>query len=414
MIGRRAFALLSGAAALSACAGPYTAPLQGGYGAAPLPGEEAAARGQGVAALLPLSGPMAGLGAAMRNAISLALDSPEAPHARVIDTAGTPPGAAAAAHEAINNGAGLLLGPLTAEETAAAAPVAQAGGAYMLAFTSDPTQTRPGVWTLGITPDQQVLRMAQMAQAQGRTRFAGLLPETEFGRLLAEALQQTAGAFGAPAPIIRYYPQSFAVLNDIVREMSDYADRRGPLDAEIRAAKAGGTAAGFLRARELERQPVPPPPFDALLLGDGGLMVAELATFLPYYDIGPPEVQVMGPAFWNGEAANLATNSALVGAWYAAPDPYTRAAFIAGYGQRFGSRPPFFADLAFDAAAIARVLATGPGFRLAALTAPRGFIGADGVFALAPDGQVRRGLALFAVEPGGGKLISPAPTTLAT
>ncbi len=50
------------------------------------------------------------------------------------------------------------------------------------------------------------------------------------------------------------------------------------------------------------------------------------------------------------------------------------------------------------------------GFSVAALTQPAGFIGADGWFALLSDGQVRRALAVFAIERGGAaQMVEPAP-----
>ena len=76
--------------------------------------------------------------------------------------------------------------------------------------------------------------------------------------------------------------------------------------------------------------------------------------------------------------------------------------------------PPALADLAFDAAAIARVLAPGPGYSIAALTNASGFTGADGWLALRPDGEVARGLAVFLIERGGeATVLDPAPATLA-
>ena len=47
-----------------------------------------------------------------------------------------------------------------------------------------------------------------------------------------------------------------------------------------------------------------------------------------------------------------------------------------------------------------------------ALSRPEGFAGVDGVFALRPDGTVRRGLAVFAIHRGGPAVIEPAPTAL--
>ena len=140
--------------------------------------------GQRVAILLPLSGPRADIGQAMLHAAQLALDGPGAPPLDVKDTGGTPDGAAAAAQAAIAEGAGLILGPLTSPETAAVAPVARAANVAVLAFTNDPSQAQPGVWTLGITPGQQVRRLVAAAQAQGKSQFAALLPDTDFGHAM--------------------------------------------------------------------------------------------------------------------------------------------------------------------------------------------------------------------------------------
>ena len=46
---------------------------------------------------------------------------------------------------------------------------------------------------------------------------------------------------------------------------------------------------------------------------------------------------------------------------------------------------------------------------MGALTQPAGFVGADGWFALLSDGQVRRALAVFAIERGGPQMVEPAP-----
>src|SRR4051812_43936068 len=165
---RRAFVLLLGTVALAGCGGgsgygprgigPVPVPLMGGQPGAGGP------TGQRVAILLPLSGARADIGQAMLHAAQLALDAPGAPPLNAKDTGGTPEGAAAAARAAISEGCGLVLGPLTSAETAAVAPIARPAGAAVLAFTNDPSQAQPGVWTLGITPGQQVRRLVAAAQ----------------------------------------------------------------------------------------------------------------------------------------------------------------------------------------------------------------------------------------------------------
>jgi branched-chain amino acid transport system substrate-binding protein len=409
---RRAFVLLLGALGLAGCGyGPggyfggqpmaLTQPYQGG-GTAPI------GAGGRVAILLPLTGPRAEIGQAMLQAAQLALNAPGAPALDAKDTGGTAQGAAAAAQAAIAAGNKLILGPLTSAETAAVAPVARAANIPVLAFTNDPARAQPGVWVLGITPAQQVRRLVAVAQAEGKTRIAALLPDNQFGQALATALSQATQEHALAPPDIQMHGSSMGSVNQAARAVSDYANRRGPIDAQIRAARAENTPEGRARAQQLAREAIPPPPFDALLLGDTGSGLAEVAAVLPYYDVDASVVRFLGPALW---ASSGTGGGQIVGAWYAAPDPATRDAFVQAYQAKYGAPPPPLADLAFDAAAIARVLA-GQGYSTGALTHPNGFAGADGWLVLQPDGQVRRALAVFQIERGGGaQMVAPAPAS---
>ena len=342
----------------------------------------------------------------MLHAAQLALDAPGAPPLDPKDTGGTPDGAAAAARGAIADGAGLILGPLTSTETAAVAPIARSAGVAVLAFTNDPSQAQPGVWTLGITSGQQVRRMVAAAQAQGKSQFAALLPDTDFGHVMGQALTQATAASGGSAPDIRFHSSGMASINATARDLSGYASRRGPIDAQIRAARALGTPEGRREAQSLARSVIPPPSFNALLLADTGEALAEVAAVLPYYDIDRSAVPMMGPALW---AAPSSGSGQMPGAWFAAPDPATRSSFEQSYSAKYGAAPPAVADLAFDAASMARVLAGRGGFSVGSLTQSAGFVGVDGWLALLPDGQVRRALAVFAVERGGPQMVEPAP-----
>jgi branched-chain amino acid transport system substrate-binding protein len=411
---RRAFVLLLGTLALAGCGGGYGYGPPG-YGAPPVAlggspsgaGPAAGPGGQRVAILLPLSGARADIGQAMLHAAQLALDAPGAPPLDAKDTGGTPEGAAAAARAAIAGGAGLILGPLTSGETAAVAPIARTANVAVLAFTNDPSQAQPGVWTLGITPGQQVRRLVAAAQAHGKSQFAALLPETDFGHALGDALNQAASGSGSAPPNVRFHGAGMSAINAATRDLSDYASRRGPIDAQMRAARALGTPEGRQQAQSLTRASIPPPNFNALLLADTGEALAEVAAMLPYYDVDRSSVQIMGPALW---ASPSSGSGQFPGAWYAAPDPAARSGFEQSYSAKNGSGPSPLADLAYDAASIARVLG-GRGYSVAALTQPAGFVGADGWFGLLSDGQVRRALAVFAIERGGPQMVEPAPTS---
>lgn len=365
------------------------------------------ARGRAVAILLPLSGPRADIGQAMLQAAQLAFAGPGAPPVIPADTGGTPAGAATALRAALGDGAGLILGPLTAAETEAVVPGATAANIPVLAFTNTPGVARPGIWTLGITPAQQVRRLVSYAQLQGRGKFAALMPDTEFGHAMAQALATVAAERGLAPPDIRFHGTGMSAISSSIRDLSAYEQRWGPIQRQIKEAKAQHTPEGRREAERLTREQIPPPPFDALLLGDTGDPLAELASVLPYYFVTQPSVQVMGPALW---AAPASSSAQVRGGWYAAPDPAARAAFVQAFTAGYGTPPPGPADLAYDAAGIARVLAT-QGYAPGALVNPDGFSGVDGWLRLLPDGQVQRGLAIFQVEPGGPRIIAPAPTS---
>ena len=395
--------LLLGTLALAGCTAGYAPP--GYYGGAPVPlsgpGGGGGPSGQRVVLLAPLSGPRADIGQALQRGAQLALDSLD-----VKDTGGTPEGAAAAARAAVAEGAGLILGPLTSQETASVAPIARAANVAVLAFTNDPSQAQPGVWTLGITPGQQVRRLVAAAQAQNKSQFAGLLPDNDFGHAMGQALVQAVATSGGGSPNVRYYSPGMPAINAATRDVSDYADRRGPIDAKMRAARLLGTPEGRHEAQELAKSGVPPAPFSALLLADtSSESLAEIASLLPYYDVDRSSVQILGPALW---ASSSSGSGQFPGAWYAAPDPAARANFEQAYTAKYGTPPPGIADLAYDAASIARALG-GRGYSAGALTQAAGYVGADGWFALLPDGQVRRALAVYAVERGGSQMVEPAP-----
>lgn len=388
-------------------------PLLGGANAAAAGPVTSAGPAGPVALLLPLSGPLQPVGQVLENAAKLAITG-TGPALDIRDTGGTPQGAASAAQAAIAAGDGLILGPLTSGEAHAVAPIAQAAHVNVLAFTNDSSVAGPGVWPLGITPDQQVQRVLQAANAAGHGQVAALLPDTNFGHSLGTAIQaqQPPGASGN-GPNIVFYEPGFSGLNQAVQSVSDFADRGQGLMAQIKAAQDLNTAAGRQQARALQHQPIPPPSFNALFIGATTREeLAELATLLPYYSVYSSQVQLLGPALWAAVASAMASNGVYTGALYAAPDPAAAATFDAKYQAAYGAAPPAIADVAFDAAAIAALAAGEGGYNGGALTNPSGFSGTDGVLQLDPNGQVQRGLAVFQVAPGGGTIASPAPTTL--
>ena len=364
-----------------------------------------------IAILLPLSGPMANIGAPMLQAAQLAFSLPNSPILDVRDTGGDPQQAAQAAQAAIQAGDRLILGPLTAPETATVAATAAPAQIGVLAFTSDPAVAAPGVWTMGLTPGQQVRRLVGAARDDGRQHLAAILPQGALGDAMETALSAATTDAGMDAATIQRSDPGLPGFTAALKTLSNYAGRRGDLSARMKALRADNDPAAQQQAAELAAQPVPPPPFDALLIGESGGTMVQAAEILPYYDVTSPQVRILGPALWARQAGQLRH---MDGAWYAALDPATRQGFVAAFQTKYGAPPSPFADYAFDAAAIAGVLAGENDFSATALTRPEGFTGVDGALGLSPDGHVRRALAIFQINEGGGAhIVSPAPQDVA-
>lgn len=359
------------------------------------------------ALLLPLSGPQAAVGRAMLDAASLAVFQHNAPLLLLPkDTRGTPGGAVEAAQAALAEGASIILGPLFAAETEAVGPVARAAGVNVLAFTTDAAAARDNVFVLGQLPGPAVRRVVAAARAAGAERFAAIVPDTPYGRIVLDAYRRAVADAGGAVVREEVYSGNPAPA---VQRIADYARRRGPVDAQIRTARALGTAEGRRLATQIAREAnIPPPDFDALILADGGERLRTVASLLPFYDIDNPPVRFLGTPLL-AAMPDAGTEPALVGMIYGAPDEARRAAFEARYAEAFGVAPPLVAGVAFDAAAIAAVLAEGRDVSRGAIADPSGFAGVLGIVRLLPDGTNQRGLSLMEVTRGGTRVIEPAP-----
>ena len=357
---------------LTACQGPRP---DGSFG--PTLGPGGTVESGPVAILLPLTGRLAEIGKPMLRAAQLALSVPGSPILIVKDTAGSPDAAAQAAEDAIAEGARLILGPVTAAETGRVAGVARRGRVPVLAFTNDQAQSQPNVWTLGITPGQQVRRLVVAAAQSNKTPVAALLPDNDFGRAMAEELNRAAAGGGPPPPFIRMHGPGKDSITAVVNELA-------------------GTAG-----------PEQVMPFGSILLGAVGADLKFFAVAFPAVKIDTKIVQIMGPGLWIDPASG---SGVLAGAWCAAPDPAARQALIRDYNAKYKEPPRPVADLAYDGGSIARVLAAQGRMNVGGLTQPAGFAGVDGLLTLLPDGQVRRSLSLFRVERRKVVKIADAPS----
>lgn len=402
------------ALALAACASQSPAPIYQGTertqrsavtsdsssagGAAPvvtrsaaegMPLEPANPDGERVALLLPLSEPRTrerAVAHAMARAAQLANEdlAGRALNVTVFDTAGAG-GAAVAAQAAIDNGAQLILGPLLEPSVRAARAVAERSGVNMIAFSTAAEVASESVFLIGSLPEQEFSRVLEYAVARGHYRMDAIAPTTPYGDIAVRELNRVTDREGT-IPVVERYAPNFDGASAI---------------AEVYAQR---------RAQRLARNP--DSVATAVLLPETGLELSTIVGFLQVHRQPTDEVRFLGTGLWDSDI--VFGEEGLIGAWFAAPDPRLRPEFVRRYVAQFESEPAALAPMAYDAVAIAGLLAAGPAgerFTADAITDPAGFRGIGGAIRFLPDGRNQRALSILEIGDREFRVVDPAPLT---
>jgi branched-chain amino acid transport system substrate-binding protein len=345
--------------------------------AAPIPARPVVPSSRGIKAaiLLPLSGEQETLGKSLLHGAELAVMELSRENFELMprDSGSSPAEAIAAAQEALNGGAKLIIGPLFSSSVEAVKPLAAQAGVPVLALSNDWKVAGNGAWLVGFSPAEQVQKIVQFAASQNINDVAVLAPSSTYGELVLAALNMP----GSP-------------LNVVV---------------VVRYQNNAASIAAAVQEIVMKRDS-----FRALFLPEGGDTLRRIATQLASKNITAREVPFLGTGLWDDE--NLGTTPALEGGWYAAPDSSALAAFVARYQKNFGAKPARLASLAYDATALAIALASKGGsdpFSEAEITNPNGFAGLDGIFRLTPSGLAEHGLAVKEVTKAGPRILEAAP-----
>ncbi|UCH75580.1 MAG: penicillin-binding protein activator [Rhodospirillales bacterium] len=383
-------------------------------GRAQFPADQlAATAGVPVAILLPLSGPRAELGKAMLDAAQLAVFEIASQNFVLLpfDTKGTPEGAEDAVARALGRGAKLVLGPLLADSVEAVARQTRISDISVVAFSNSRRVAGNGVYILGFAPDQQVDAIVDYAAAQGLTSFAVLAPSNDYGQVVVESLYGSTESRGAVVTKVGYYDPAASDFSEAARALTDYDLRREELLQQMAALEGRTDEVSRQALARLEvLDTIGDPPFDAVVLPDAGQNLRTLAALMNFYDVEQPTARFLGLRAWDG-TPEVAAERALQGGWFAAPPVEEREKFEIRFRAAFSYDPPRLASLAYDATALAALLAQSPratDFSATALTDPNGFRGVDGVFRLTANGTVERNYAIYEVTPDGFRVIQPA------
>lgn len=377
--GLRRLAGLACVAALAGCAvipkpsapPPPPPKTSGSDVLAPLPADGARHR---VALLVPMTGVNAGVGKSIANATMMALFDSRTERVR-ITTYDTGAGAAAAAQRAIADGNRLILGPLTADEVRAVAPVAHGAGVPIISFSNDVSVAGAGTFLMGYAPAQSVERVVGYAGSKGISNFAALVPKGVYGERAGQAFLRAVKGRGGTVVAMESFDRS-----------------PGSVTAAVKRLSASSS-------------------YDALLIADGARIAAQAA---PLVKTGRAAgVRLLGTELWNTETG-LASTPALRGAWFASVSDGLYRQFSTKYRARYKAAPYRLASLGYDAVLltvrIAQDWKVGASFPADRLIDPQGFSGLDGAFRFGGDSVAERKLEVQEIGAGTLSVIDAAPS----
>ncbi len=292
------------------------------------------------------------------------------------DTAGQAASAQAVASEAISEGSSAIIGPLFSSSVSAASGVTQPAGKTMIAFSNDTTVAKRGVYLLSYTQQADTTRMMNYALSLGKRNFYAFLPDSAVGAIQESVLRQVAGQAGATVQIAKY-------------------ERSGPgIETAVRAAAVGMASA------------------DAVYISEGGQIPSAVLSSLKRAGVDMSNKTILGSGQW--ESVKFGS-PALEGALYTGRDVTNFNAFASRYQTTYNAQPGVFAALGYDAVTLASSLVGSKGataaFQPTTIEDRRGFAGINGIFRMKSNGTAERGLAVYKVTGGAGKLESPAPTS---
>ena len=305
----------------------------------------------------------------------------------------------------VAEGAAVILGPLFNQAVTAVTPVAGQHDIRVLAFSNVTAAAADGTFLLGFRPEEQVERVVRYAlehvqrrapdaglpgaaappaqaapglTAQGPTaqasrsrsgraepapldagpvRIAGLAPNDAYGATALDVLRRTVVADGGELGQTLFYPPDQADPSGVVRQIAAYDARKAALDRErARLQKLNDDQSKQALQRLSTLDTLGGPPFDAILIADGGDRLRSVASLLTFFDVDQPAIRFLGTMRWQDDPRVL-QEAALQQGWFAASAPEGLAQFKSRFQGVYGHPPQLLAALAYDATALAVIVA---------------------------------------------------------
>jgi uncharacterized protein len=174
-----------------------------------------------IALLLPLSGRGEAVGSAVRDgfiAAYLEQEPAKRPRLRIYDV--TSATVAGAYNQAVLDGAGFVVGPLTKEDVAAVVPLSN-GRVPVLAlnFLGDTVNTPHNFYQFALSPEDEARGVARRVAADGRLNGVAIVPANEWGNRVAAAFADELSHLGGSVLDSQRYETAQVDFADVIKQV---------------------------------------------------------------------------------------------------------------------------------------------------------------------------------------------------
>jgi outer membrane PBP1 activator LpoA protein len=174
-----------------------------------------------IALLLPLSGRAESVGVAVRDgfvAAYLEQAAASRPRLRIYDVAAESVSSAYA--QAIADGAGFVVGPLTKEDVAAVVPLSGARTPVLaLNFVADSMATPRNFYQFALSPEDEARSVARRVVADGRMKGVAIVPSGEWGSRVVAAFADELSHLGGTVLDSQRYETSQVDFSDMIKQV---------------------------------------------------------------------------------------------------------------------------------------------------------------------------------------------------
>ncbi len=343
-------------------------------------------------------------------------------------------------HNAISEGADVIVGPLFADEVKGAKSAVD--DTPIISFTTDTNVLSRNVFSIGFLMEQQIKRIVEFAVQNGITKFGVIVSDSDSGNFVLDNFKKYVSAYNAEVVAENKYTTK--KKNDLmaaVKEISDFDNRVNEYNEYKKAAKerfdylvklkdenpdeyavaydleqyfSTDDEVSFLEKtlEDLEKQTtISDPEYEAIFVfGDDINDVLMIGSSLMYYDVHPDRIKYLGTS--QLENSKIYTERAFRGAWYPSVSTKYTGQFDNAYRNYFKRKPIKIASLAYDAVSLVNSLEKDGVIEKDDLLNPNGWTGINGSFRFKSNGASERNMDIKEIVGGSvtkTKVISPAP-----